>query len=328
MNIIYPRPLQPGDTIMVIAPSSVSTYISPDVHEAAIARWNSLGINVVFAPNFDNTDDFATESGIKKRVDDIHTAFSDKNIAGVFTVLGGYHSNQLLKHLDFELIRNNPKVFCGFSDITALNNAIFAKTGLITFCGPHYSTFGMIHGLDFTVKSFQDAIMQTAPFHIGVSDKWSDDPWYRDQENRKFIPNPGAVVLNGGTGRGRLLGGNQCTFALLQGTEYMPSDIDDIILFVEDDSETTEETFLRQLAGLLTTDIASHIRGVIMGRFQPDTPVDINRAYAIIKNALGNVPVVANLDFGHTTPMLTIPTGAMCDVTANGNTFDVTIYHE
>jgi len=325
MKLLYPSTLQSGDTVMVIAPSSPSTYIRENVMQVAKQRFDELGLKVVFAPNFHSDLFISTPESIKQRVDDIHTAFADKNVKGIFTILGGHHCNQLLDLLDFDLIKNNPKVFCGFSDITALNNAILAQTGLVTFCGPHYSSFGMLHGFEFTMDAFTQAIMSDKEFDISVSPEWSDDPWYRDQDNRTFIKNAGAPVMHTGAAHGNLIGGNLSTFALLQGTKYMPSDFDDIVLFVEDDSESSEDTFIRQLNGVLMQDFANKIRGVLVGRFQKETNPNISTIYQTIKNRLLNVPVIMDLDFGHTTPLLTIPTGARCEINAKDNEFEITI---
>ena len=325
MKLLYPTPLKSGDKIMVIASSSPGTYVREHVMQTAKQRFDDLGLHAVFAPNFHSDLFIGTPESIKQRVDDIHTAFADKSINGIFTILGGHHSNQLLDLLDFDLIKNNPKVFCGFSDITALNNAILAQTGLITFCGPHYSSFGMLHGFDFTMDAFKKAIMHKDDFDISVSTEWSDDPWYRDQENRTFIKNAGAVVMHDGTAHGHLIGGNLSTFALLQGTKYMPADFDDIILFIEDDSESSEETTIRQLNGILMQDFAHKIRGILVGRFQKSTNPEIKKIYQTIQNRMPNVPVIMNLDFGHTTPLLTIPTGAYCKMNARDNEFEITI---
>ncbi len=324
MKSIYPRPLQSGDTVMVIAPSSKSNHISDEVHTIAKRRFTELGLNVVFSQNFDSVEQRGTPQSITERVADIHSAFSDPNIAGVFTVLGGHHVNQILDSIDFEIIKSNPKVFCGFSDITALNNAILARTGLVNFSGPHYSTFGMEQGFEFTLSSFIQAVMNTDDFDLTVSKEWADDPWYRDQETRNFMPNPGARIMNSGAASGRLVGGNLSTVSLLQGTKYMPV-FDDIILFIEDDKTADEATFIRQLDGLLMQDFAKNIRGVLVGRFQKANPISRDRIYQSISRKLPNVPVIAELDFGHTTPMLTIPVGGYCDITANTYDFKITI---
>ena len=325
MKLLYPSTLQSGDTVMVIAPSSPGTYVREHVMQTAKQRFDDLGLHAVFAPNFNSDLFISTPESIQKRVDDIHTAFADKNIKGIFTILGGHHCNQLLDLLDFDLIKNNPKVFCGFSDITALNNAILSQTGLVTFCGPHYSSFGMLRGFEFTMDAFKKAIMSDKEFDISISPEWSDDPWYRDQDNRIFVKNNGAQVMHTGAAHGNLIGGNLSTFALLQGTKYMPSDFDDIVLFVEDDSESSEETFIRQLNGILMQDFANKIRAVLVGRFQKETNPNISTIYQAIKNRLPNVPVIMDLDFGHTTPLLTIPTGAWCEINASDNNFEITI---
>ena len=105
-----------------------------------------MGYKVSFGKNVMNSvnEDFCCGS-ISDRVADIHEAFRDKNVKAILTVIGGYNINQLLDYIDFKLIKENPKIFCGFSDITALSNAIYSKTGLVTYYGPHFSSFGMIH---------------------------------------------------------------------------------------------------------------------------------------------------------------------------------------
>ena len=90
---------------------------------------------------------------------------------------------------------------------------------MITYSGPHFSTFGMRKGLDYTIEAFQKCLVDGTPFTIHPSTEWSDDPWYQDQENRMFEKNKGFVVINEGSCEGTLLGGNLCTLNLLQGTE-------------------------------------------------------------------------------------------------------------
>ena len=89
------------------------------------------------------------------RVEDLNEAFRDENVKAILTVIGGFNSNQLLDYIDYEAIKNNPKIFCGFSDITALSNAIYAKTGVVTYSGPHYSSFGMLKGFEYSLEYFK-----------------------------------------------------------------------------------------------------------------------------------------------------------------------------
>ncbi len=168
----------------------------------------------------------------------------------VLTAIGGYNSNQLLRYLDYDLIKANPKILCGYSDITALTVAIHARTALVTYSGPHFSTFGMEQGLGYTLEYFQKCLLKTGPFTIDPSTEWSDDKWARDQQDRTFIRNEGCVVICEGSAEGTLLGGNLCTLNLLQGTEFMPS-LAGSLLLLEDDYELKALTFDRDLQSLL-----------------------------------------------------------------------------
>ena len=150
--------------------------------------------------------------------------------------LGGYNSNGLLGYPDYDLIRASPKVLCGFSDITALATAIYARTGFVTYSGPHFSTLGMRCGLDYTLKYFERCVMCEEPFGVPPADHWSHDPWYQDQENRDLVSNPGYELVHEGEAEGRLLRGNLGTLCLLFGTSFMP-DLEGSLLVLEDDEE-------------------------------------------------------------------------------------------
>lgn len=90
------------------------------------------------------------------RIKDLHEAFLDNNVKMILTAIGGYNSNQLLRYIDYDIIKNNPQIICGFSDITALLNAIYTKSGLVTYSGPHFSNFGMNKGLEYTIRYFNE----------------------------------------------------------------------------------------------------------------------------------------------------------------------------
>ena len=125
----------------------------------------------------------------------------------MLSTLGCYNSNGLRGYPDYVLIRASPKVLCGFSDITAPATAIYARTGLVTYSGPHFSTFGMRCGLGYTLKYFERCVMREEPFGVPPADHWSDDPWYQDQENRDLVPNPGYEVVLRRRGGGQAAGG-------------------------------------------------------------------------------------------------------------------------
>lgn len=287
-----------------------------------------MGFHVTFSKNADEIDQFASSS-ISSRVQDFHEAFKDPNVKAILTTLGGYNSNGLLKHLDYDLIRENPKFFCGYSDITALSNALYAKTGLVTYSGPHFSSFGMEKGLDYTTDYFLKCLTSNEPIEILPAETWSDDSWYIDQENREFIKNEGYVSIQEGETTGDIIGGNMSTFNLLQGTPYMPN-LQDKILFLEEDSLTekaTLKTFDRYLHSLMQQPDFEHVKGIVIGRMQKGaecTIADIQEMIAS-KVELTHIPIIANASFGHTTPIFTFPIGGRATITSNKKSTSITI---
>lgn len=151
MNKIIPEKLQIGDEIRVIAPSRTMSILKDDIIQNAKQRLEKLGFKVTFGKNvLKSIDDNFKCANIQDRVEDLHEAFKDKNVKAILTVIGGYNVNQILDYIDYDLIKANPKIICGFSDITALSNAIYAKTGMVTYSGPHFSSFGMKKGFEYT----------------------------------------------------------------------------------------------------------------------------------------------------------------------------------
>lgn len=310
--------LKPGDEIRVIAPARSMAIIKGEQLRIAQERLNQLGFTITYGKNAELHDEFFSTS-IEERIEDLHDAFTDPNVKGILTVIGGYNANQLLNYIDFEIIKNNPKILCGFSDITALQGAIYKKTGLITYSGPHFSSFGVKHGFEYTLDSFINAVTNDAPYEILASSDWSDDPWYLDQEDRHFIKNNGYTVIQEGDAEGRLIGGNLCTLNLLQGTEFMPS-LKDSILFIEGDEESHALTFDRDLQSLLHLPDAQGIKGILIGRFQKNSQVTEEALRKIIesKKELHGIPVIADVNFGHVQPYATIPIGGRAAIKAKG----------
>ena len=312
MQKIIPEKLQKGDKVMIIAPARGLKIIGQDVRQIATERLNSLGLEVVFAPNtIDENWDYMGSSSIEKRVEDIHTAFKDKTVKAILTVIGGFNSNQLLKYLDYELIRNNPKIFCGYSDITALSNAILAKTGLQTYYGPHYSSLGMKYGCDYTFEHFIQMLTTDDKDNVEPSQIWSDDLWFLDQEKRDFEANEGYWVIHNGQAKGIIAGGNLCTYNLLLGTPYRRKFTEDTILFIEDTSSSPLQDIERDLQALIHQEDFCNVKGIVIGRFQKGSQITREGLEYIIntKEELKTMPIIANVDFGHTYPLLTIPLG-------------------
>ena len=314
---MVPARLEEGDRVAVVAPSRSLAIISKPVRDIALGRLGELGLEVAMSRHAEEIDDF-TSSSIRSRVEDLHWAFESKEIKAILTVIGGFNSNQLLRDLDYGLIEANPKIFCGFSDITALQNAILAKTGLVTYSGPHFSSFGMKKGFEYTLEGFRQCLFSSTPLEISPSESWSDDAWYLDQEKRNCIRNAGPRVINAGEARGKVIGGNLCTFNLIQGTEFMP-DLKDSILFIEDDEETKPYIFDRDLQSLIHQPGFDGVGGIAIGRFQNASKITFEMLSKIIKTKreLVDIPVIADLDFGHTTPQITFPVGGKAEMRAD-----------
>src|ERR687889_459430 len=312
--------LQRGDEVRVVSPAVSLGFIPEDQKSMARERLEDLGFRLSFSTNAEVMDRFDS-SPVEARVSDLHETFADPEVKGMLTTLGGYNSNQLLGYLDYDLIQSNPRIFCGFSDITALATAIYARTGLVTYSGPHFTTFGMKRGIDYTREYFERCLMREEPFEVLPADHWSDDLWYEDQENRNFVPNPGYEVMYEGEAEGRLLGGNLGTLCLLFGTPYMP-DLEDIILLLEDDEEENPVDFDRHLQSLIHQPGFEGVRAVVIGKFQRASNVDPDTLKAIVesKRELASIPIVAGASFGHTTPQFTFPIGGHGSLRAENGT--------
>lgn len=325
MKAVFPDKLKRGDAIRIVAPSDSLSLIPEEVRDIAVARFSDLGLEVSFGQHVYEVDEFDSSS-IESRVSDLHNAFADKSIKGIFAAIGGYNSNQLLRYLDWELIKKNPKVFVGYSDTTALQNAIYTKTGLVTYSGPAYTTFGQRQYFDYTLEYFKKCVLGNEQFTISPSEVWTDGSWYRNQDNRRVIKNDGWFVLNEGKARGTVLGANICTFNLLQGTEYFP-DIRNSLLFIEDDAESKLPNFERDLQSLIHLPGFEKVQGIVIGRFEKASEVALEqlKKALIMKEELRHMPMLANVDFGHTDPMITFPIGGKAELIVSREESSITI---
>ncbi len=325
MRSIIPAKLCAGDVIRVVAPSSSMSIISGEVIQEATRAFERLGLQVTFARRATNlVDDHNSSSLAQDRVDDLHEAFADPSVVAIFTVIGGFAVNQILHLLDYSLIRANPKILCGYSDITALANAIFARCGLVTYIGPHFSTLAMRYGSEYTVEHLRACLFQTEPFEMRASAQWRDDPWYVDQEAVCFRPNDGMRVIRGGGCSGTIVAGNLMVFTFLSGTAFMPIP-EDTVLFLESADEYRGDMELRfvdeQLRYLLhNAQLRRSLRGIVFGRFQATSRVTFEALSRIVatNDSIGpSIPIVWGADHGHTMPMFTFPIGGRVRIEAH-----------
>ncbi|WP_147533674.1 S66 family peptidase [Bacillus marasmi] len=315
---MWAEKLQPGDEIRVIAPSTSMLMIKEKQIEIAVERLKALGFTITYGKNV-YSHDALYSSSIEERIEDLHDAFRDTNVKGILAAIGGYSANQLLQYIDYGLIKDNPKIFCGYGDITALSFAFYQKTGLVTFVGPDLASFGVKEGVDYTLQSFLDAVTNDSPFEINPSSFWSEDPWHLEQDSRTYHEQKHYFVIQEGKAEGRIIGGNLSTLNLLKGTEYMPP-LKDAVLFIEDDLETHPHRFDRELQALLQIPQAAELRAILIGRFQADSNMTEAALKHIIltKQELKDIPVIANVNIGHVQPFATLPIGATATIYAKG----------
>jgi muramoyltetrapeptide carboxypeptidase LdcA involved in peptidoglycan recycling len=322
---IVPRKLRVGDNARVIAPSRslALKFITQEARQIATERFGALGLAVSYGNHAYEMDEFGSTSPMN-RVQDITDAFLDGSVGLITTAIGGYNSNQLLRMLDYDLIKSHPKIFVSRSDVVVLLNAIFERTRLVTYLGPHFFNFGEKLGFDYTLQGFRRCLFGDARFTIDTSSNWSDDYWSFAQESRTFIPNRGPLVIREGQSKGTLIGGQLSAFNLLNGTEFAPS-LDGRVLAIDEDEESTPALFDRHLQCLLQQPHSDEITGLLIGRFPKGTKMSDELLVRIIqsKNELREIPIVANLDFSHTTPIATMPIGGEASIIAEGATSQV-----
>lgn len=177
---MYASKLKKGDEIRIVSPATSMSILSNEAKIRAKTALERLGYRVTIAEHANECNEFDSSS-IESRVHDLHAAFFDPGVKAILTTLGGFNSNQLLRYLDYEKIKRHPKILCGYSDITALCNAIYRKTGLVTYSGPHFSTFAMKKGLIIHKSIFFLAALRTTrlKFFLQVSGAMTAGFWIK-----------------------------------------------------------------------------------------------------------------------------------------------------
>ena len=306
-KLIKPRRLRPGDTVAIIAPASGAT---PEAFERALANVATLGLKAKIGKFARGSKDFLSGTDAE-RLHDLHWAFEDAEVSGVWCVRGGSGAPRLLQNINYSLIKKNPKVFIGYSDITALHMAISQQTGLVTFHGPVASS----ELSEYTKTHLVNSIMSPpANYKIQPSE------YNLAQTSALFKP----MVITPGKARGRLIGGNLSLLAAIAGTPYALKDVKGAILFAEDINEPPYKvdrlfTQLRQ-----TCDMRS-LAGVALGVFSSDkaaTDADTAMTLRVLKDRLGDlgIPVISGLSIGHIRDQFTLPMGIEAELDTEGAT--------
>ncbi|HEM6372022.1 TPA: LD-carboxypeptidase [Streptococcus suis] len=307
------KKLKKGDHIRVVSPSSSIERIGGfEANLAAKEKLEELGFKLSFSEHYFENDMFDS-APIASRVADLEAAFADESVDAILTTIGGFNSNELLPYLDFDLIARHPKIFCGYSDTTALLNAIYAKTGMPTYMGPAYSSFKMVQAQQYQTEAWLKAVTQDS-YDLIPSPEWSSDAWYLPDAPRTFYPTEWKVY-NPGQASGIAIGGNISTLNLLTGTEFEPRP-DNYILFLEEAEDDDYLIIARHLTALLQA--YPNPQAVVFGRFPKETKMTKEILLAILDKhpILKTIPVLYDLDFAHTQPLFTITIGGQLELDA------------
>ncbi len=272
----------------------------------------------------------ATSDTAANRVTDLHEMFADDSVRVILSAIGGDHSCHLLPLLDFDLISTNPKIFVGYSDTTVLSVAIWVRTGLITYYGPALLTdFAEYPRMfDYTRDWFLRALSSTTPFTVASSAEWTDEllDWEskRDLERpRVRHVNPGWTWLKPGQCEGVLVGGCLESLQHLRGTSFWP-DWKGHILFFET-SNSKPATVDGILMDYQNMGVLDELAGLLVGRCWGYSAEERKELLRVLleRTTKYEFPIVADMDFGHTAPQLTLPIGCRAKIDSVVRSFEL-----
>ena len=279
--------LERGDTIGVISTSSPVGY---EELKAGVNFFKNLGFNTRIGRNvYSRSGSLSGKDN--ERISDLQEFFNDKSVRAIFCSRGGYGSIRLLDRIDYDLIKDNPKIFVGYSDVTALELAFFSKTGMVSFYGPMLSC-------EFNGETDISSLDKLLP--VLLSEKENYKIHFTDED-----------VVNKGSASGILIGGCLSIFCSLLGGPYLP-DLNGALLFLEDANEKPYRID-RLLSQVKMAGVFDKINGILFGQFshcepQEDNSPTVDDVISDICSGL-TIPVAKNLPFGHIKDKITLPLG-------------------
>lgn len=281
MNYIKPKNLTKGDTIAFIAPAG--SVKDPSAIERAKVFFESLGYNVVFSKHLFNSLNYLSDID-ENRLYDLHWAFKSKDIDAIICARGGYGCLRLIDMIDYDLVRSNPKIFCGYSDITVLSAMFLKRAGLITYSGPMArSDFGAEEKSEYTISGFFNAFED-------VCLSYKADKIYKS-----------------GDAKGVMFGGNLSSIVSLCGIDFLPDE--DFIFFAEDLNEPMYKID-KMFTQLFNIDkFRSNVKGLILGDFLDNGyPEQLENFFFGISNKY-NIPTLGGFNITHNKDKITVPYG-------------------
>ena len=291
MNIIKPQKLQKGDVISIVAPAG---NVEENKILNSVRYFEQKGFNVKLGQNIFHKDRYMSGSDAE-RLADLENAFLDNDVKAIICARGGYGCLRLIKRLNFSILRQNPKIFCGYSDITALSLLILKKTGLITYSSP------MPKG-DFQPESIDEYTEK----HF----------WQALTEEIQEISTKDLKIYKQGSAEGILWGGNLATVVSLCGLDFIPDD--NFIFFTEDLNEPVYkiDRYFRQLLNI--DQFRKNLKGIVLGDFlDVEYPEQLDMLFDEIAEEL-NIPVYSGYNITHGKSKLTLPIGVHVSLDNSG----------
>ncbi len=301
MKFIKPKKLNRGDLIGIISPAS-STNDSTDI-ENGVGYIESLGYRTLLAKNVGKIRGYLAGTD-EERVEDLHQMFGNKKVKAIFCLRGGYGAFRLLDKIDYKLIQNNPKIFVGFSEITALQMAFLKKASLITFAGPMVASNFSNEISSYTRDNFWRMITNCdIPIRIELN------------ENQNLSGTKTNESI------GRLVGGNLSVFTALMGTNYLP-DLKNKILFLEEIDEPPYKID-RMINQLRLNKVFKKLNGIILGSFKDCVEPDKKKNTLTFEEVWSDyfskmkIPVIHSFPHGHINDIVTFSFGSKVKINPN-----------
>lgn len=338
MNLIKPNQLKKGDKVATVSLSWGGAGDEEILwrYQQGKARLESVfGLEVVEMEHTLRGTDFIYAHP-KKRAEDLMNAFKDPSIKGIIACIGGIESIRMLPYIDFDVIRQNPKIFMGYSDST-ITHMLCLKAGLSSIYGPtllvDFAENIEMH--PYTVEYIQRTLFQKDPIgEIKPSKEWTSEflPWIESNKStaRSYAPNQGYELIQGkGIVQGPLLGGCFEVFDELRGTELFPplETFDQTILFLETSEDKPNPIFIE--CGLRTygmMGILSRLNGIIWGKPMDEVHYEAYKetiAKVLAEFDCTDLPVLTNMNFGHTEPKICLPYGALAEINCESTSFSI-----
>jgi muramoyltetrapeptide carboxypeptidase LdcA involved in peptidoglycan recycling len=333
-----PKKLLPGDKVATVSPSWGGAG-EPELrwrYDQGVKRLEEVfGLEVAAMQNSLKGEEYVYKHP-ESRAQDLMDAFQDESIKGIFATIGGNDSIRLLPHIDFDIIRQNPKVFMGYSDIT-ISHLFCYKAGLSSFYGPAIMTdfAENVEMIPYTVEMIKRTLFSNDPIgDIQPAPAWTSEflEWAegnKDQQ-RKMQKNAGYEILQGkGAVQGRLIGGCMEVLEFAKGTELWPQEKDweNSILFFETSEEKPAPDMLKRwLRNYAAQGILHKANGMVFGKPQDEAYYEEYKEaiLAVMKEyGLEHLPILYNLNFGHTEPKFILPYGAMAEMDCENGKFSI-----